>query len=99
MEKAKKANLVSQPNIPMPPKKTDYQKALEHFKVEGKSAKEASNKLKYNALEKVGNKYVRIDKDSSAFREKFEKYIIRKWKNDTQQYKATFNIKFNRLSK
>ncbi len=86
-------NLASHSNISMPPKKkTDYQKALEFFKVAGKSAKEASRKLNYVAKKDE-------NRDSPAFREKFENHIIKKWKNETQQYKATFNIKFSRLNK
>ena len=90
MNKSKNLNLVSSTNISMT--KTEYQKALDHFKLDGKSVREASSKMKF--VKKRGE-----NKDSQAFRERFENYIVRKWKNETFKYTATYNIRFSRLNK
>jgi len=89
MEKRKSIDLKS-PTIIM----SDYQKAKQHYKLTGKSLEDAAKKMKWNTYEKQGKKYVKIPPTSKEFRDKFENFIIKKWKTDTQEYIGTYSMSY-----
>jgi hypothetical protein len=82
----------SQPIIRMP--KSNYEKALEYYGYEGKSAKHIASRMKI--------KY-KVSKDKKkklpTLSEQVETEIIRRWKDDSKEVKATFNLTFQRYNK
>jgi hypothetical protein len=80
----------SQENIRMP--KSNYQKALEYYKLEDKSVKFIANRMKIKPKTYSNKKNV-------SLRELIETELVKRWKDDSKDVGATFNLTFQRYNK
>ena len=92
MDKSKNNN--SQPNIRMT--KTNYQKALDYYNLQGKAAKTIASRMKIK---------IKMSRDKSknklfgSLSEQVETELVRRWKDDSRDVGATFNLTFKRYNK
>ena len=80
----------SQENIRMP--KSNYQKALEYYKLEDKSAGFIAKRMKIKPKMSSSKKNVTV-------REQVETELVKRWKDDSKDVGATFNLTFQRYNK
>jgi len=96
---SKQKDLVSQSNISMP-KKSNYDKALDYYGLAGKSARQVAANLNYQPkttlkVKRTGvTRQVNMPVNSPNYSNRVEEYIVRKWKEDTQIYSATYKMFF-----
>lgn len=90
MDKSQNNN--SQPNIRM--SNTNYQKALDYYNLQGKSAKTIAARMKIK---------IKMTKDKSkklpTLSEQVETELVKRWKDDSRDVGATFNLTFKRYNK
>lgn len=90
MDKSQNNN--SQHNIRMT--KTNYQKALDYYNLQDKSAKSIAAKMKIK---------IKMTKDKSkklpTLSEQVETELIKRWKDDSRDVGATFNLTFQKYNK
>ena len=99
----KTTELVSQPIIRSMPK-SNYQKALEYYGLAGKNSKQVASRFNFNPTyvikRKNGTKDKKVVKpDNPNYDRRVEEYLIKKWKNDTQEYIGTYNMYFKKYDK
>ena len=80
----------SQENIRMP--KSNYQKALEYYKLEDKSVKFIANRMKIKPKTYSNKKNV-------SLRELIETELVKRWNDDSKDVGASFNLTFQRYNK
>lgn len=110
MDKSK--NKQSQENISMPKnkksKKSDLEKALEYYGVEGKSITAVATAIKFkNPTMAIKRKDGTIDRKkitpsnepNSYFANKVREEIVKKWKTSTQEYINNYKVFFKRYDK
>ena len=90
----------SNDNISMP-KKSQYQKALQYYGLQGKSAVQVSNRFGYNPTYSIKKKNGVVEKKkvlatNPNYQDRVEAYLLNKWKDDTVQLVANYNITFKK---
>ena len=101
MIKTKKNN--SKPNVGMP--KSNYDKALEYYNLQGKSARQVASRINYTPTIKVKVKG-KPEKQQTITDTKSERYInkvkdelIKRWKDATTQVIGIYSLRFKRYDK
>jgi hypothetical protein len=97
-ENQKKQSVV---NVRMP--KTNYEKALNYFKLEGKTPAQVSKKLNYKPSyiikRKSGKKEKKYISDTNPnYEDKVREELIKRWKNETQLYIATYQMTYQKYN-
>lgn len=94
-------------NIGMSNKKlTDYEKALRHYGITGKTPNQVATWMRYTPTQTLKNiktgitRIVGVPKESSKYSNKVEEELVNRWKNDSQiQVKQSFTFYGKRISK
>lgn len=82
----------SQHIIDMP--KSNYQKALEYYGLQGKSSRTIASRMKLRVKMTTDK-----NKKLPSFNEQVERELIKKWKDDSRDVVATFNLTFQKYNK
>ncbi len=93
-------------NIGMSKKLSNYEKALQHYGITGKTPNQVATWMRYTPTMKAVNrqtgitKSVNISRESSKYSIKVEEELIKRWKNDSQiQVQQPFTFYGKRLNK
>lgn len=98
MKNDKQTKTSSQPIITMT--KTNYQKALDYFGLDGKDAKQIAKRFNFTPTIKikVKGKPERLqpikDPTRQNYQDKVREEVIRRWKVETKEYQGKFKYKF-----
>ena len=84
------------------PKKSQYEKALDYYGLQGKSAVQVSNRFGYNPTYNIKRKNGVVEKKkvlatNPNYQDRVETYILKKWKDETQEYYGTYNMSYKRF--
>jgi len=87
---------------PMP--KSSYEKALQYYGLQGKTAVQVSSRFGYNPTYTIKRRNGLVEKkkvsvDNPNYNNKVKDYLIAKWKNDSQEYWGTYNMNYRRYDK
>jgi len=101
MEKIQKKQ--SSPIIRQMPK-SSYDKALQYYGLQGKNAVQVSKRFNFNPVVSIKRKNGLVEKrkvsvDNPNYTDRVRDYLIKKWKNDTQEYYGTYNMFYKRYDK
>lgn len=97
-EMGKSEKKQSQPTIRESMPKGNYQKALEYYGLAGKSASQVSKRFNYIPITKITNKKTGVSRvskvkpDNPNYDNRIQEWLIKKWKNDSQEYYGTYNM-------
>lgn len=88
----------------MPKGKGNYEKALQYYGLSGKSAAQVGKRFNFDPTYTIKRKNGLVEKkkvsvDNPNYKTRLEDYLIKKWKNDTQEYYGTYNMFFKRYDK
>ena len=84
------------------PKKSQYEKALDYYGLQGKSAVQVSNRFGYNPTYNIKRKNGVVEKKkvlatNPNYQDRVETYILKRWKDETQEYYGTYNMSYKRF--
>lgn len=93
-------------NIGMSKKLSNYEKALQHYGISGKTPNQVATWLQYTPTMKVTNrqtgitKMVGISRESPKYSNKVEEELVKRWKNDSEiQVQQTFTFYGKRINR
>jgi hypothetical protein len=97
----KNKSLVNVSTMPKSKGKGNYEKALEYYNLQGKSAVQVAKRFNYNPIYSIKRKNGLVEKkkvkvDGSNYPDRVREYLVKKWKNDTQEYYGTYNMDYKR---
>lgn len=88
--------------IQMP--KSSYDKALQYYGLQGKNPVQVSKRFNFTPVVSIKRKNGLVEKrkvsvDNPNYTDRVRDYLIKKWKNDTQEYYGTYNMFYKRYDK
>lgn len=96
----KSTEKISNSNVSM--SKTNYDKALQHYNLSGKNLSQATKKLDFKPTTKIAIKglvkYKPMTVNNPAYENRFKDFLIRKWKDDTEEYVANYKMNWTKFN-
>ena len=95
----KKQSLVNVSTMPKSKGKSNYEKALEHYNLQGKSAVQVGKRFNYAPTYSIKRKNGLVEKkkvsiDNPNYLDRVREYLVKRWKNDTQEYSGVYNMTY-----